>query len=102
MADPLSAAARAAAAPLGGGALHRFLLHARRRPAVVRGRTVACGITPILTLMNHSDEIVTLELEPRFRMQTMMTFCMPSAVSTDSSAMQAVADPRRQQGARCG
>lgn len=102
MTDPHSATASIPAAPPAGGALRLFVHYALRRPTVVRGLKVAGVITPILTLMNHYHEIVTLNFSVRFWLQIVMTFCVPYAVSTYSSAMQAVADHRRQQGAAAG
>jgi len=102
MTDPRSAAMQPPVTPPAGGTWRQFAYFALRRPTIVRGLKVACVITPILTLMNHYHEIVTLNLSVRFWLQTVMTFCVPYAVSTYSSAMQAVADHRRQTGGHAG
>ena len=48
---------------------------------------VACIVTPILTLFNHSHEIIALDFSARFFFQVCLTFCVPYTVSTYSSAM---------------
>jgi hypothetical protein len=72
-----------------------FLRFALRRETVVRAVKVACVITPILTLLNHSREILALELGLAFWIQVGLTFLVPYGVSTYSSAMAAIAEHYR-------
>jgi hypothetical protein len=62
------------------------------RSTVIRALKVAFVITPILTGVNHSQEIMALDFSPRFYLQALLTFCVPFLVSTYSSAMTRLAD----------
>lgn len=62
------------------------------RSTVIRALKVAIVITPILTVVNHSQEIMALDFSPRFILQALLTFCVPYLVSTYSSAMTRLAD----------
>jgi hypothetical protein len=72
-----------------------FLRFAAMRSTALRAVKVACVITPILTLLNHSREILALELGLRFWTQVALTFFVPYGVSTYSSAMAAIAEQHR-------
>lgn len=71
--------------------LRYFIKCACMRGTIVRALKVACVITPILTVVNHSQEIVALDFSPRFILQALLTFCVPYLVSTYSSAMTMLA-----------
>jgi len=62
---------------------------------MVRAVKVACVITPILTVFNHSREIIAREFGAAFWLQVGLTFLVPYGVSTYSSAMAAIAEHRR-------
>ena len=61
---------------------------------IVRAFKVACVITPILTLFNHYDELSAGEIGMNFWLQVGLTFTVPYAVSTYSSAMAALGEHR--------
>jgi hypothetical protein len=75
-----------------------FLRCATERQTVLRAFGVALVITPILTLVNHWDEIRRLDFGARFIAQVCLTFCVPYLVSTFSSARTEMA--HRQQAGR--
>jgi hypothetical protein len=75
-------------------ALRCFFRCALRRPTVMRALGVAAIITPILMLVNHWAELAAGRLDARLALQTLLTFCVPYAVATYSSA--------RADMARCG
>ncbi len=64
---------------------------------VKRALKVAAVITPILTVVNHSHEILALDLGAGFWLQVVLTFLVPYAVSTYSSAMALVAHARERE-----
>ena len=72
-----------------------FLRCATERQTVLRAFGVALVITPILTLINHWDEIRRLDLGARFFAQVCLTFCVPYLVSTFSSARTEMAHHRQ-------
>jgi hypothetical protein len=63
----------------------------------LRAVKVALVITPILTVFNHFQEIVELELGLGFWFQVFLTFLVPYSVSTYSSAT-ALLGARREEG----
>lgn len=72
--------------------LKSFLTCACLPGTIIRALKVAFVITPILTVVNHSQEIMALDFSPRFFLQALLTFCVPYLVSTYSSAMTMLAD----------
>lgn len=54
---------------------------------VKRALKVALVVTPILTIFNHAQDIIALNLGARFFLQLVLTFSVPYAVCTYSSAM---------------
>ncbi len=72
--------------------LRYFFQCACMRSTVIRALKVAFVITPILTVVNHSQEIMALDFSPRFYLQALLTFCIPYLVSTHSSAMTRLTD----------
>jgi hypothetical protein len=52
----------------------------------MRALGVAAIITPILMLVNHWAELAAGRLDARLALQTLLTFCVPYAVATYSSA----------------
>ena len=72
-----------------------FFRFACMRGTVVRAVKVACVITPILTVLNHSREIWAGDFGIAFWAQAGLTFFVPYCVSTYSSAMAAIAEHRR-------
>ncbi len=77
------------------GRVRLFLRYAAMGGTVKRALKVACVITPILTVLNHSAEIMELRLGLAFWLQMALTFCVPYGVSTYSSAMAAIAEHHR-------
>ena len=77
------------------GRVRLFLRYAAMGGTVKRAFKVACVITPILTVLNHSAEILELRLGLAFWLQMALTFCVPYCVSTYSSAMAAIAEHHR-------
>ena len=73
------------------GKVRQFLRFAFMRSTVIRAVKVACVITPILTVFNHTPEIVDLRLGMSFWVQVLLTFTVPYCVSTYSSAMASMA-----------
>ena len=67
--------------------INLFLKYAVVGSTVKRALKVASVVTPILTVLNHSHEILALEFGTRFFLQVGLTFCVPYMVSTYSSAM---------------
>jgi hypothetical protein len=66
----------------------RTTIHAAARPQVVwRGIKVASVVTPILTLLNHGNEILAGTTGPSFWLQVGATFLVPFTVSVVSGAM---------------
>lgn len=63
-----------------------FLQCALQRETATRAAGVALVITPILTVVNHWNEIVAGEIGQRFIVQVVLTFLVPYSVSTFSSA----------------
>ena len=72
-----------------------FLRCGTERQTVLRAFGVALVITPVLTLINHWDEIRRLDLGARFFAQVCLTFCVPYLVSTFSSARTEMAHHRQ-------
>lgn len=68
------------------------------RETVVRAVKVACVVTPVLTLLNHSREIAAAQLGAAFWLQVVLTFLVPYCVSMYSSAMSAIAEHRQMDG----
>jgi hypothetical protein len=64
-----------------------------RRETTTRGVKVAGIIAPILTVMNHYDEIINLRFTPVFFFKSVLTFFVPYFVSAYSSA-KAYSDPK--------
>ena len=79
----------------GWSRIRLFLRFAAMRGTAVRAVKVACVITPILTVLNHSREILARELGVAFWAQVALTFFVPYCVSTYSSAMAAIAEHHR-------
>jgi hypothetical protein len=77
-----------------------FLRYASLGSTVRRALKVAAVVTPILTLLNHSAELLSLQLDRRFWLQVILTFFVPYSVSTYSSAMGAMQEHRRMEEAR--
>ena len=80
-----------------------FLRYWFRADTVRRALTVATVITPILILINHGDALLSLEITPALLGKMILTFLVPYAVSSYSSAralLQAVpCGTSRQKGA---
>ena len=72
-----------------------FLKYCFQRSTVFRALKVAAIITPILTVINHFQELAALELDGLFWFQVGLTFVVPFGVSTFSSAMAALEEHRR-------
>ncbi len=72
-----------------------FLKYCFQRSTVVRALKVAAIITPILTVINHFQELASLELGLLFWLQVVLTFAVPFGVSTYSSAMAASEEHKR-------
>lgn len=72
-----------------------FLKFALMRSTVFRALKVALAITPILTVFNHFDALIDLDIGGRFVAKVALTFTVPYLVSTYSSAMAAVEQHRR-------
>ncbi len=64
-----------------------FLKCATMGSTAKRSLQVAVVVTPVLTAVNHSHEIMALQFGWRFVLQVAMTFCVPYFVCTYSSAM---------------
>ena len=64
-----------------------FLKFAVMGSTAKRSLKVALVVTPVLTTLNHSHEIMALQFGWRFVLQMAMTFCVPYFVCTYSSAM---------------
>lgn len=47
---------------------------------------MAAVITPILVVVNHGSELLAGHLDAGLALQSLLTFCVPYAVSTYSSA----------------
>ena len=77
------------------GLLRLFARYALMGNTVRRALKVAAVVTPILTLLNHSAELLALQLDRRFWLQAALTFFVPYLVSTYSSAMAAMQEHRR-------
>ena len=71
-----------------------FLKFACLGSTIVRALKVALLVTPVLTVMNHSQEIIELNFSVEFFLQMVLTFCVPYMVSTYSSAMTEIARSR--------
>ncbi len=74
-----------------------FLQAAIRPSVVTRALKVAALITPILTVVNHSSEILALDLGAGFWLQAGLTFIVPYSVSTYSSAMALIGIARERE-----
>ena len=72
-----------------------FLKYCFQRSTVFRALKVAAIITPILTVINHFQELAALELGLVFWFQVALTFVVPFGVSTYSSAMAAGEEHKR-------
>lgn len=72
------------------GTLRLFCQFALLPSTIVRALKVAAVVTPILTVLNHSQEIMALDFTLGFYLQMGLTFCVPYLVSTYSSAMTEV------------
>jgi len=77
-----------------------FFHYALLRGTVTRALKVAALVTPMLTVLNHSAELLSLDLGTRFWTQVALTFLVPYSVSTYSSAMGAIQEHRRMLGAQ--
>ena len=75
--------------------MQEFMRFALMRSTVRRALKVTCIVTPILTVFNHSGEIRVLNLGGVFWIQVGLTFMVPYAVSTFSSAMAAMEEHRK-------
>ena len=82
--------------------MSQFLKYCMQRSTVVRAIKVGFVITPILTVINHFQEIAALEMGLGFWLQVGMTFVVPYCVSTYSSAMAAGEEHNRNFGAPQG
>jgi len=82
--------------------LRRFVRAAGRRTTVGRALGVATVITPCLMAVNHWDAILAGALDRVFLLQTALTFLVPYAVSTYSSARAEMAEQMRGEGHRRG
>ena len=69
--------------------MHEFLKYACMPSTINRAVRVALIITPILTVINHFQEIRELRLGGEFWLQVGLTFLVPFCVSTFSSAQGA-------------
>lgn len=69
--------------------MHEFLKYALMPSTIKRAIKVAVIITPILTVVNHYQEIRELRLGGGFWLQAALTFLVPYCVSTYSSAQAA-------------
>jgi len=76
---------------MNSGPLALFIRFSLSRGTVIRAFKVAAVVTPVLTVMNHSGEIMALDFSAGFFAQMALTFCVPYVVSTYSSAMTEVA-----------
>ena len=72
-----------------------FWEYATRRECVYRAVKVALLVGTILALINHSDLLFHKDLNPARIFRILLTYFVPYAVSTYSSAMQALASERR-------
>ncbi len=65
----------------------RRFLHYWFLPATVRrALSVAVVVAPILVLINHAETVAALDLSPRLFLKIGLTFLVPYAVSSYSSA----------------
>lgn len=69
--------------------MREFLKYALMSSTIRRAVKVALIITPILTVMNHFQEIRELRMGEVFWLQAALTFLVPYCVSTFSSAQAA-------------
>ena len=76
-------------------AMREFIKFAVMGSTVRRALKVALVITPILTVFNHFGEIRDFNLGVVFWFQVGLTFTVPYAVCTYSSAMAAMEEHRK-------
>lgn len=57
-----------------------------QKDTVRRALTVAAVVTPILVVINHGEALLSLEVTPRLLGKMILTFVVPYAVSSFSSA----------------
>ncbi len=69
------------------GNFRNFIKFASTMSTVKRALKVAFIVTPILTILNHAQEIIALNMGALFFLQMVLTFSVPYAVCTNSSAM---------------
>jgi hypothetical protein len=73
-----------------------------RADTVRRALTVAAVITPILILINHGDALLSLDITPTLVGKMILTFLVPYAVSSYSSARALLQAPPEHTSKRAG
>ncbi|MGH7964959.1 MAG: nitrate/nitrite transporter NrtS [Candidatus Binatia bacterium] len=66
--------------------MRKFFVYWLRRETVSRALKVAGVIGPLLTVINHYDTLLSLDLSPRLLVKIALTFLVPYCVSSFSSA----------------
>jgi len=75
--------------------LEPFIRNCCRRETVKRALMMAIVVGPILTLINHHEEIMNLKFSGNFLIKSFLTFLVPYFVSTYSSAQAYLENERR-------
>ena len=64
-----------------------FLRNFFRKETVLRALKVAVVVAPILIVINHHDNLLSLDITPALLYKSALTFFVPYCVSAYSSAM---------------
>jgi hypothetical protein len=75
--------------------MRSFTRHWFRRETAGRAVKVALVVGPILTMINHYDLLLTAAITPKLVFKILLTFAVPYAVSSYSSARAYMEDDRR-------